>query len=289
VKKTLLFTTTAFLCLAAATFGQGGRGGGGRGGRGGGGGRNAPANRGAPGVQNGFGGMPGQGGFGGFGDFDAGFGNAGNTPDPEALRNTLRATNEEWMVIWAKLQEIIRLRAEVHATAADGDPTGASNMMFGGAGMPGGGNSLEGPASQGPDVNLGRRGGMGGGQGGFGGNQNPFTPPQTGQSGGRGGTGGFGGFGGSGGGRGGFGRLTAGGFGNMLDVGSANGVAALMVELQNLLADKSTSDEQIREKLEAIRATRQKDVRDLAAAQADILPLLTTRQVAMLTALGYLD
>jgi hypothetical protein len=259
--------------------------------------------RGGPDWTGGFGEFPGMPGFEGMGAM---------MEDPAVIQKKIGATNEEWTVIWTKMQKIIQLRSEVEAKPSNGNSFGGGDMMmFGAPGMPGGGNSLEGPASQaggatGPGGMPGGFGGMPGGFGGgmpggfgagmpgmggpFGGDApGPFaTPPATAPMGGPGGM--MGGMpGGMMGGMGDFGPMGGGGFGGMLSTGQGNAVQSLMSELQTLLSDKSATEDQIREKLETIRATRNKAKVDLKAAETDVMQLLTTKQIATLVSLGYLD
>ena len=63
----------------------------------------------------------------------------------------------------------------------------------------------------------------------------------------------------------------------------------LLTEMQTLLADGQATEDQIKEKLATVRATRKKARVDLDAAQKDLRQLLTTQQESILTALGYLD
>jgi hypothetical protein len=68
-----------------------------------------------------------------------------------------------------------------------------------------------------------------------------------------------------------------------------NPMETLLAELQAMVAEKSTPEVQLKEKLETIRATRRKAKADLIAAQEDVVQLLTMKQIAALVALGYLD
>lgn len=80
-----------------------------------------------------------------------------------------------------------------------------------------------------------------------------------------------------------------GGFGNMLNTSQGNAMQSLLTELQTMLSDKSTTEEQIKEKLETIRATRKAVSLDLRAAEEDVSQLLSADQIAVLVTLGYLD
>jgi len=198
------------------------------------------------------------GGRGGLGVGDAG---------PLAgIQRKIGATGEEWMVIGAKLQRVLQLRAQVEAQAPAGNSNRNNQMMiFGAAGIPGSGSSMEGATA--PKTG-GTQGGLIGGMlldlAGAGGARGPFAGPPVARAG------------------------PQGGFGNMFLVTQGNPVEALLGELQTLIDNKSTPEEQLREKLETIRATRKKARADLQAAQEDVMQLLTTRQIAILITLGYL-
>jgi outer membrane protein TolC len=62
-----------------------------------------------------------------------------------------------------------------------------------------------------------------------------------------------------------------------------------MTELQTAAADPKTTPEQLKAKIAAVRAARQKAQAELEAAEKDLLQLLTADQEAMLIGLGYLD
>ena len=66
-------------------------------------------------------------------------------------------------------------------------------------------------------------------------------------------------------------------------------VQTVLTELQTLVNTYDVTDEQIREKLAAVRAVRNKVRRDLAAAQKELGAYLTVEQMAVLVSLGYLD
>jgi hypothetical protein len=65
--------------------------------------------------------------------------------------------------------------------------------------------------------------------------------------------------------------------------------AQFRADLQAALDDPKASSEEIREKLTALREAGKKAKADLAAAQKDLLELLTAYQEAVLVSLGYLD
>ena len=61
------------------------------------------------------------------------------------------------------------------------------------------------------------------------------------------------------------------------------------MELKTALADTSSTPEQVKAKLDAVRSARQKAAADLATALKNLLPLLTADQEAILASLGYID
>ncbi len=190
-----------------------------------------------------------------------------------SVQSLMKATDEEWKIIGPKLQAVTTARqAAISYTASAGGRGG-----FGGG--PGfGTDSFEGPGN---GMGGGRGGGGGGRGGGFGGPGGPgggFGGP-----GGPGGPGnqGGGGRGGGGGGRGG-GPGGPGGGGN-------NAVSTALAELTTAIADTTSTPEQIKTKVGAVRTARQKAVSYLATAQKALLPLLTADQEALLVSLGYID
>lgn len=62
-----------------------------------------------------------------------------------------------------------------------------------------------------------------------------------------------------------------------------------LTDLLGAVTDAKTTPEQLQQKLAAVRAARQKARADLAAAQKDLLELLTADQEAVLVDLGFLD
>ena len=62
-----------------------------------------------------------------------------------------------------------------------------------------------------------------------------------------------------------------------------------MTELKTALAGEAPVTEQITAKVAAVREVRKKAVTDLAAAQKNLLLLLTPDQEATLVSLGYID
>lgn len=171
------------------------------------------------------------------------------------VQSLIKATDEEWRVINPKLQAVTTARQAVMTyTAATGGRVG-----FGG---PAGTDSFDGPGN-----------GIGGGRGG------------------RGGGGGGRGFGGMGGGRGGSGGGGRGGPGRPAGRGGggANAVGSALAELNTALADTTSTPEQVKAKVAAVRTARQRAAADLAEAQQALLPLLTPDQEATMVSLGYID
>ncbi len=189
------------------------------------------------------------------------------TAATDSLQSLIKATDEEWKVINPRLQAVVTARQAVMTYTA----TAAGRGGFGG-GPNFGTDSFDGPGN-----GIGGGRGGRGGPGGFGGFGGPGGPggPDFGGGGGRGGRGGGpggpGGFGGPGGG------------------GGSNPVSAALAELKTALADTSSTPEQIKTKLDAVRNARQKAATDLATAQKKLLPLLSASQEATLVSLGYLD
>ena len=66
-------------------------------------------------------------------------------------------------------------------------------------------------------------------------------------------------------------------------------VMQALADLQAAAADPKTSPKLLKEKVAAVRSSRQKAKAELEAAQKDLLKLLTPDQEAMLIGLGYLD
>ena len=94
------------------------------------------------------------------------------------------------------------------------------------------------------------------------------------------------GRGGGPGGGGGPGRFN-GGFGGATTQPSA--VATAMTDLQKALDDQSTSADEIKTKLDAVRDAKSKAKQDLVVAQQDLKSVLTQRQEAVMVLNGYLD
>jgi len=113
---------------------------------------------------------------------------------------------------------------------------------------------------------------------------------------------GGGGFGGGPGGQGGFGRQRGGGQGGNGGNGGGNNPPptpdpnapvvpgqAEATALRTALASDSTSNDDIKAKLAALRDARKKTAADLAAARADLQKVLTLRQEAVLVNMGVLE
>jgi hypothetical protein len=179
---------------------------------------------------------------------------------PGTLQSRLEATDEEWAVIYPKLERIAALRNEITATAETATiPT--RTRMFNG---PAGGTSLDAPVVNGSRSSR------------FGSREFPFDPQKApGASGSS--------------------LLTtiAGGVGRALSSlvkpNAPSSVEVLLVELRTLADSTDTPGWQLLDKLGTLRAARAKAIRELTEAQKDIMPLLCTEQIATLVALGYLD
>jgi len=189
----------------------------------------------------------------------------------DGVQSQLKATDEEWKVINPRLQAVVAARQA--ATTYTATPAGRGGF---GGGPNFGTDSFAGPGN-GMGGGRGGRGGGPGGPGGFGGPDGPGGP----------GGGNFGGGGGGRGGRGGgqpFGGPAGFGGGN-----ANNAVSAALADLKTAMADASSTPEQIKAKVAAVRTARERAVADLAAAQKNLLPLLSASQEATLVSLGYID
>jgi hypothetical protein len=182
-----------------------------------------------------------------------------------ALQSQLRATDEEWSILLPKLVHIAALRDEVDATAGgstDGRPAFMRQIFD----SPLGGTSMDVPVMPNSGIRnvvtalglIGRP---------FDPSKAPGAGKETVDN----------------------GKRAARGFGDRMRTGGGNSVQTLLNDLKTLLDNKETTDAQLRDKLAEVRANRATAVRDLAAAEADVLPLLTTDQTVVLVNLGYLD
>lgn len=182
----------------------------------------------------------------------------------ESVKPLIKATDEEWKVIGPRLQSVVTARQAVMTYAA--------NTFGQGGPIDFGTDSFNGPSADGPGFNGGRFGRGGGAPGGAPG----------GADGGRGREGGFDPaiFAALAAGRGGPGGAAA-----IVN----NAVGAALAELKTTLADPTSTPEQLKTKLAAVRGARQKAAADLATAQQNLLRLLTADQEATLVSLGYLD
>lgn len=195
-------------------------------------------------------------------------------PDPspptstglENVKQLIKAADQEWTVIAPKLQAVVTAREAVMTYAAN-----AFGRGFGFAG-PGdfGTDSFNGP-SNGPGFGGGRFGrgpGVAGSPDGGRGREgfDPATLAAVVAA------------------RGGPGRGGPDALG-----GLNNPVSAALRDLKTVLADPTTTPEQLKTKLAAIRTARQKAATDLQTAQRDVLRLLTADQEATLVSLGYID
>ena len=267
-RQTVEADRSAWLLMAgdaAMTGPMGGRGGGPFGGRGA---FTAPG--------EGFGGPGGRGGRGGFGPADGGgFGGGAGGPGPmgEGPRGGFGGPNPQPGVGPADGMGPGRLIGPNPGPGVGPGPA-EGGMGPGGFGPRGGlgGRGMEGP---GGDLFGGRRGGRDGGppdRGGFGPQGGPAGPGGPGRPGGPTGPG-----------PGLFVPFMGGPGGGMDAIGQAE------LDLKAVLDDPNSTDEQVQEKLQAVREARAQAKARLHAAQADLMELLTADQVAVLVSLGYLD
>jgi hypothetical protein len=195
----------------------------------------------------------------------------GSDPSPPAstgienVQQLIKATDQEWTVIAPKLQAVVTARQAVMTYTA--------NAVGRGFGFPGPGDfgtdSFNGPSnSPGFGGRFGRGpGGPGSPDGGRG--REGFDPAMlAAMAAARGGPG-----------RGGPGALG----------GINNPVSAALTDLKTALAEPTTTPEQVKTKLAAVRTARQKAATDLETAQKDVRRLLTADQEATLVSLGYID
>jgi hypothetical protein len=262
---------------------------------------------------------PMQAGGGGF--FPGGFPGMGQGSGLADVQTLIRASTEEWRVIGPKLSALIAARAAAQASidasalgsGSSLDQAGRGRMGGGpfGAGWPPGNDSFEGPGTVGArgfgpgrfgpgraDPNGAGQGQQGFGPGGFGrgafGFMGPGGPDPNGAGPGGPRPDGFmpgpQGFGGGWRGFGGFGRGGPGpGFGPGLFGGGGGAVMQALMDLRTVALDPNATTEQIKVKAAAVRAAREKAKADAAAAQKDLLQLLTPDQEAILVALGTID
>ena len=62
-----------------------------------------------------------------------------------------------------------------------------------------------------------------------------------------------------------------------------------MNDLQAAIAEKATTPEQIKSKVAAVRAARQKAIAKLETAKKELLELISPEQESVLVGLGYLE
>ena len=188
----------------------------------------------------------------------------GSSADESAdLQKALRATDEEWSIIYPALEQIVAVRAAVEADGSATQGTGLTRRFGNG---PMGGSSMDVPTMA----------GRGGGR--YGGRVSPFDPSLA--PGGRATVSGQGA------------ALTRGlsrNWANSVKTGQGNSVLLLLNELQSMLDDGNSTENQLFDKLNIIRAARAKAARDLDAAESDLQRLLTIDQLAVLVSLGYID
>ena len=225
-----------------------------------------------------------------------GFGYQASSTGVDGVRSRIHATVEEWKVIGPLLQTVITCRQTTDYSLSNQQDDMNLPGMFGGFGGfgPGGfgADSFSDPGSFPGGLGGGGPGGPGfDGRGGFG--------PGGGPGGfGRGGLGGFGPGGWLGGGgtptnapgaSGNAPDVNAPGGAGLSDMNADNAVALALAELKNALSAKNITAAEIQEKLAAVHDARQKARTDLETAKTRLRKLLTLKQEAVLTSLGYLD
>ncbi len=199
-------------------------------------------------------------------------GDAATTPEPAQVgpadwgdvKDLLNATNEEWSVIYPQLSHIWALRLDIDAAAETSQP-GGEEKRGSPFDSPMGGTSLSAPV-------MPNRGGrnQAGGSTPFDPKKAPGAPQATSLSGALGG-------------------LLIRGLIAVLLPDEAHPVRVVLSELKTLLNSRDTTDEQLREKLAAVRAVRSKAMRDLETAQTELTQYLTLHQTAVLVNLGILN
>lgn len=185
-----------------------------------------------------------------------------NPDDWEQIKSLLKSSDEEWSVIYPQLWRIHGLRQDIDATDADtAPPERRRRAIFD---SPMGGTSLSAPVMPARDN---RRDGPAG----------PFDPAKA------------------------PGAPQASGISaalrglairtmiNMMLPDQKHPVQTILAELDTLLDTHSATDEQLREKLAALRAVRNQEIQDLQAAQKQLVKYLTADQTAVLVELGLLD
>lgn len=258
------------------------------------------------------------------GKADSSAGPPGQRPEPptpgsdagdfDAVKNQIKATEEEWKVIGPKIRAVMSARRVADTGLKSGSQR---NGMFGFGGFPGGGPRGDGPGGffggrfggpggpgagpGGPGPGFGRdsfeepgnngagpgrRRGVGREQGDRDGDGAERRGPQRDddrrsesalkddQEGRRSDA------------RGGPNRSGGPGFGGP---GGNNYVSRALSELETSAGDAKSTPEGLREKIAAVRSARAKAQGELRAAQEELLQLVTPTQEAVLISLGYLD
>lgn len=247
-----------------------------------------------------------------------GMGDGGFMARLDTVKTQIKATDEEWKVIGPKLRDVIAARSAAETGMSEsqpgqrgpnggGRPGGFGAFGGGGFGPPGGGPGGFGPPGSGGPGGFGPPGGgpggfgpPGGGPGGFGppggggpaappkengppsppavtlppsvGNNPPASagtqPPLAGGNPPGPGIGGPSGFGGGGG---------------------DSMITQALNELQAAIDDPKTEASVLQDKVTAVRKARKRAREKLAAAQQELLLLITPTQEAVLVKLGYID
>ncbi|MGC4033775.1 MAG: hypothetical protein QM754_18990 [Tepidisphaeraceae bacterium] len=212
--------------------------------------------------------------------------------DPlEAVKTQIKATNEEWQVISPAIRKVVNARRSADGSLVSGQQGGGFGFGRGGRGGgrgfggPGGGGGGGGPGGNdafgGPANNMGGRGGDRGGRGG----PNDGPPPAGDNAGGPQGMNGGQPAGQPGGQAGGnmMGPPGMGGF------GGGGPVANAMNDLKTAATEGNATADDLKAKIEAVRAERKKARDALATAVEELKALITPEQEAVLIGLGYLE
>jgi len=187
-----------------------------------------------------------------------------NPPDWETLKKQLQATNEEWSVLYPQLWRICAMREDLGASVPQTPISPKSPFENAG---PMGGTSLSAPE-------MPNRSGRGQANG-----TSPFDPKKAPGSPSAESPTLMGALGG----------LLVRGLIDVLLPDQGHPVRTVVGELRALLDSHDTTDDQLRDKLAAVRAVRNKERRDLQSAQKELTPFLTLDQTALLVSLGILD
>jgi len=190
----------------------------------------------------------------------------------QSIKQILEATEEQWKVIEPKINKMYFFRTQ-----------SSISMVFGGAG---GGYSGGSSGGSGGSVTRGAMGDFGSGSGSMGGYGGGSSGYRTGSRSG-GSSGGYVMGGSSGSGSGGSAQFWAGPSWRLADRPLTEGEKACE-ELSELLQDKNSDPEKIRQKMVALRQAREKAREQLAKARLEVREILNSRQEAKLVLLEVL-